>query len=214
VKTAIVAAVLVTLTSGIPARAACDRCEEAQSLYVSGKADDAIALLRKELKKNKGSPEARGLLAVCLLEVKKPKDAAKEVTEFLRTSPGPALIAEVRRVAAEEAIAPPKSIHFDLPPGVEPPLLLLYGGPPTYPHDRVEAGGDGTHVLVDAVVGADGVPTKVAARRTAGTNGKDLAGFYDAATAAIRSWRFFPALRNGAPVPLKITVLETFESEE
>lgn len=210
-KIAIAAAALVALTAGIPAAAACRRCAEAQSLYVSGKADEAVALLKKELKKNKSSPEARGLLAMCLFEVKKPEDAAKEVTEFLHTGPGPGLIAEVQRVAEEQAIEPPKSIHFEIPPGVQPPLLLVYSRA-TFPPGAAKAEGEQAHVLVDAVVGADGVPTKVAARRTAGTDGADADARLDAAAAAVKRWRFFPALRNGAPVPVKITVLENVQS--
>jgi TonB family protein len=201
---------LAALTGiGVPdASAACDRCGEARALYEKGQAKDAIQILKKAVKSDKDSAEANGLLALCYYAAEKPKDAANAVPQFLRSSPTPAQFGEVRAAAVKAAQPLPANVHFARMDGIEKPLLLLFSHA-NYPQDAREFGVE-ADVVLDAVIGADGVATDIEIRRIGDWSMNQIVGFDEAAISALKRWRFFPALREGAPVPVKVTVVGIF----
>ena len=73
-------------------------------------------------------------------------------------------------------------------------LKLLHMKPPIYPPRCLRLGIEG-RVRVRALIGEDGRPQEV----TVGTTSGDV-GLDEAALAAVRHWRFEPAMRNGLPV--------------
>jgi len=94
----------------------------------------------------------------------------------------------------------------------KPPLLLLFSHA-SYPPDAAEVG-LGADVVLDGVVGTDGVATDIEPRRVGDWAMKQIVGFDDAAISALKRWRFFPALRDGVPVTVKVTVLGIFQMSE
>ena len=78
----------------------------------------------------------------------------------------------------------------------------LVNVPPRYPDDAVQAKVQGV-VVLDVVVGADGVPTDVQVS-------KGVPMLDAAAIEAVRQWRYEPTLMNGAPVPVAMTVNVNF----
>lgn len=203
---------LGSIVATADAPAACEHCAEARALYQGGRAKDAIQILKKELKADKSSAEAAGLLGLCFYSIDKPKDAVNAVSQFLRSSPTPELIAEVREVAAKAAQPLPANVLFELPSGMKPPLLLLYSQA-SYPPDAANVG-LGADVVLDGVVGTDGVATDIEPRRVGDWVMKQTVGFDDAAISALKRWRFFPALRDGVPVKVRVTVLGIFQIVE
>lgn len=77
---------------------------------------------------------------------------------------------------------------------------------PRYPRDALRRGESG-EVLLRVEVGANGVPTTVDVVRGSGSRSLDRA-----AQAAVRQWRFQPALRDGQPVTGEVRVPIAFEA--
>jgi TonB family protein len=86
--------------------------------------------------------------------------------------------------------------------GVKPPKLRS-SADPEYPKSARKRGKEGT-VLLWVVVGSDGLPRVVAVARSLGSD------FDQAAIKAIKKWKFYPATKDGKPVPVKINVELTF----
>jgi protein TonB len=72
--------------------------------------------------------------------------------------------------------------------------------PPLYPADALQARIEG-RVLLRVKVTAEGRVEKLAVERSAGWPSLD-----QAALAAVRDWRFFPARRAGVPVAFEVIV--------
>ena len=77
--------------------------------------------------------------------------------------------------------------------------------PAAYPPDAEREGVTGT-VVLDAVIGADGNPASVATVNSI-VDGR----LVDAAERAVRQWRYDPALLNGRPVEVTVTIRVAFE---
>jgi protein TonB len=69
---------------------------------------------------------------------------------------------------------------------------------PVYPAAAMKKKAMGT-VMIDALIGTDGRVQEATIRQS-------IPDLDDAALAAVNQWEFTPALRNGVPFPLKITV--------
>lgn len=190
----------------------CERCADARALYDAGKAKEAVPILKKEVKAKHAPAEAAGLLAMCLIKIGKRQDAGFAVNQFLRAHPTPAQIAEVHAVAAESAGPLPHGVRFEVPEGVDPPLLLSFS-PASYPAPTGDRGLGGS-VVLDATVGVEGIATAVTTKPLGAWSETQVIGIEDAATGALRLWRFFPALRDGAPVPVHVTVTGIFDIAE
>lgn len=85
------------------------------------------------------------------------------------------------------------------------PRPLASNPTPRYPNEALRAGVGGT-VMVRAVVDANGVPTDVAVVERSGHRELDRA-----AQAAVRKWRFEPAMRNGKAVSSTVQVPVDFK---
>jgi protein TonB len=91
------------------------------------------------------------------------------------------------------------------PPSVPPTQPLARDTPPpTYP-EALACEGVGGQVVLQVEIGVDGRP---ASMRLIGSSGE--AELDEAAIAAVRTWEFAPATRNGQPVTSKIQVPMTF----
>ena len=86
-------------------------------------------------------------------------------------------------------------------------LALLHAPEPPYPARAKRLGWQG-EVLLRIHVGADGAPREVRIVRSSGHRRLD-----QAAVAAVRRWRFEPALRDGRAVPGEVQVPVAFAPE-
>lgn len=100
-----------------------------------------------------------------------------------------------RRTTATAAVTPRSTA----------PRPLASNPTPRYPNEALRAGVGGT-VMVRAVVDANGVPTDVAVVERSGHRELDRA-----AQAAVRKWRFEPAMRNGKAVSSTVQVPVDFK---
>lgn len=82
--------------------------------------------------------------------------------------------------------------------------VAAFNPPPRYPYAARRRGLQG-QVIVRALVGADGRALDVRVQQTSGHRMLDRA-----AVAAVRGWRFKPALKNGAPAKGRVDVPITF----
>ena len=82
---------------------------------------------------------------------------------------------------------------------------LVHHVPATYPPDAEREGVTGT-VVLEAVIGADGNPARVAIVNSI-VDGR----LADAAARAVRQWRYDPALLNGRPVEVTVAIHVAFE---
>lgn len=82
---------------------------------------------------------------------------------------------------------------------------LLHHVPATYPADAEREGVTGT-VVLEAVIGTDGNPASIATVNSI-VDGR----LVDAAVKAVRQWRYDPALLNGRPVEVIVTIRVAFE---
>ncbi len=83
-------------------------------------------------------------------------------------------------------------------PGISPPQAT-YTPEPQYSSDAREARIQAVGILT-TVVGQDGLPRKISVRRPVGY------GLDEMAVAAIATWKFTPAKKDGQPVPVKISI--------
>ncbi|MGV8942114.1 MAG: energy transducer TonB [Lysobacter sp.] len=132
-------------------------------------------------------------------------------------SPSARTGSETGRVEAE----PPRVIETKPPPPTTPataptapivaitqPIPLAGRTPaPSYPPRALRRGESGT-VLVQANIGADGVPTSVTVTRGSGSRLLDRA-----AVDAVRRWRFQPALQDGRPTVGTVNVPIEFKPQ-
>ncbi|QOW20614.1 TonB family protein [Lysobacter ciconiae] len=89
---------------------------------------------------------------------------------------------------------------------IVPPVPLAGQTPaPRYPARANRRGESGT-VMVEAMIGADGVPTAVRVARRSGSNDLDRA-----AVEAVRRWRFQPATQDGRPTTGVVNVPVSFQ---
>lgn len=89
--------------------------------------------------------------------------------------------------------------------GVSAPKVL-YDPDPSYSEAASRAGYQGTVVLW-LVVESNGMPDRIRVQRSIGM------GLDEAAIAAVKTWRFQPAMRNGQPVPVQINVEVNFRRD-
>ncbi len=78
-----------------------------------------------------------------------------------------------------------------------------YAPDPSYPEDERHARHEGT-VVLDVIVGSDGLPRDVEVSRTLSPE------FDQAAILAVKNWRFTPATRDGKPIAVGIHVQVAF----
>jgi hypothetical protein len=65
-------------------------------------------------------------------------------------------------------------------------------------------------VVLDATIGADGVPSNVEMTPMTNRGFLNTFGFEESAIQTLQRWRFFPVLRDGKPVALPIRVRISF----
>lgn len=113
---------------------------------------------------------------------------------------------EARQKAAREREAEPRTPVTRTPPSTQPDRAAspISRVEPTYPATAYRAREEGT-VLVTADVDASGVPLSVEVARRSGSRALD-----QAAVAAVRQWRFEPAMRGGKAVASTVEVPVSF----
>ncbi|MGD0416473.1 MAG: energy transducer TonB [Terriglobales bacterium] len=86
--------------------------------------------------------------------------------------------------------------------GVKPPREIYAPGP-EYPKKARKEHQEGT-VVLQMVVGSDGLPRDIKVARSLSPE------LDEAATVAVRQWKFVPATKDGAPVAVLISVEVSF----
>lgn len=94
---------------------------------------------------------------------------------------------------------------YQIGPGVSPPKLLHAVDPEYPPTERKKGKKSGGICLVTMIVDTDGIPQNVHMARSLSTK------FDESAMAAVRQYRFQPAIYQGKPVPVKISVEVNFK---
>ncbi|HZH42549.1 MAG TPA: energy transducer TonB [Lysobacter sp.] len=84
------------------------------------------------------------------------------------------------------------------------PPVALETPPPTYP-EPLACDGIGGRVVLAVTIGPDGAPSAIVVRQRSGQPALD-----EAATAAVRGWKFRPATAGGKPVSTTIQVPVNF----
>lgn len=74
---------------------------------------------------------------------------------------------------------------------------------PEYTKEALDAKLQGT-VILSAIVGVDGTPSEIKAVRELGK------GLDESAVECVRQWRFIPAVKEGEPIPMKVTIQVSF----
>jgi len=91
-------------------------------------------------------------------------------------------------------------------PGPSPPIAIpAHAIPPAFPIDAVRRGESGT-VVLDVVVGIDGLPRTIGYAQRSGSEILDKA-----ALDAVTKWRFQPAIRGGKAVEEAVEIPFDFE---
>ncbi len=93
----------------------------------------------------------------------------------------------------------------NLPDEVKRPILLMFVST-ALPREGTPGRMIGD-VVFDGVVDPDGKLRDLEMRQTGPWSAQMPMGYADCALFAMQGWRFFPGLRNGVPVPVKLTVL-------
>jgi protein TonB len=70
---------------------------------------------------------------------------------------------------------------------------------PEYSKEALDAKREGT-VVLSAMTGVDGIPSEIKVVRGIGK------GLDEKAVECLRQWRFSPALKDGEPTPVKVTI--------
>ena len=203
---------VVALAALVPTRAQtpCEPCAQARALRAEGKCKEAISLLKKAAKADKGSAEIQGLLVMCDLELRQPLDAGAALTKFLANEPTTGQLREVRDVVSKSAQQPPeRQTELRTPDGAEPALVVYYSSA-SYPPESRDVP-NGSAIEVRAVIATDGAPRRIEARIDGNTSMGRSAGLEEAAASELRRWRFFHALLDGRPVESSVTVVGIFE---
>ena len=131
-----------------------------------------------------------------------PETAATQERERAEIQQVPARVAETA-----PPVEPAPQAHAPVSHSpIVPPVPLSGRTPaPTYPARANRRGESGT-VMVEAMIGADGVPTAVRVARRSGSSDLDRA-----AVEAVRRWRFQPATQDGRPVTGVVNVPVSFQ---
>lgn len=130
-------------------------------------------------------------------------NAAAQDRDTAFIEPEPARVVEIAP-PPETAPLPAQGPVSNSP--IVPPMPLAGRTPaPRYPARANRRGESGT-VMVEAMIGADGVPTAVRVARRSGSNDLDRA-----AVEAVRRWRFQPATQDGRPVTGVVNVPVSFQ---
>jgi TonB family protein len=90
----------------------------------------------------------------------------------------------------------------DSPECITPPIPTHYPEP-KYPDNEINTGHDGD-VILHVVIGTDGVAHDISVARSLSPD------FDAAAIAAVQTWTFTPAKRNGKPMPVLIAIKVVF----
>ncbi len=203
---------VVALAALVPVRAQtpCEPCAQARALRADGKCKEAIPLLKKAAKADKGSAEIQGLLVMCDLELRKPLDAGAALTKFLANGPTTEQLREVRGVVSKSAPQPPeRQTELRTPEGAEPALVVSYSSATVPPESRDVR--IGSAVEVRATIATDGTARRIEPRINGNISMGQFAEFEEAAATEMRRWRFFPALLEGRPVESELRVFGIFE---
>jgi hypothetical protein len=188
---------------------ACEPCDRARAFLAEGEPAKAEALLLDAARADKQDPAPHGWLVVALATQNRPREAADALRALVKRNPPPELWAALRTALPDLQTTPGVDVLFQCGEGVTPPILLESASAIYPPHAR--AAGVEMGVLVLAKVGPKGTVIEWDWDRTGPdwTRAYD-GGFADAATTAVAKWRFFPALRDGVPVPCDFQADMTF----
>jgi protein TonB len=126
-----------------------------------------------------------------------PEDEPAQSARIVETSPAPA------PAPTAPAQAPGTAAARGAPTGDTPPVVVS-SPPPVYPRAALRRRESGD-VLLRVHVGADGVPQAVDLVSGSGSRYLDRA-----ASDAVRTWRFRPAMRAGQPVSGQVQVPISF----
>ncbi|WP_222564353.1 energy transducer TonB [Novilysobacter antarcticus] len=132
-----------------------------------------------------------------------PDQAAAQDRERARIEQEPAQVVETEPPL--ETAPPPAQAPVSTSPIVPPVPLAGQTPAPTYPA-RANLRGESGTVMVEAMIGADGVPTAVRVARRSGSSDLDRA-----AVEAVRRWRFQPATQDGRPTTGVVNVPVSFQ---
>jgi protein TonB len=92
----------------------------------------------------------------------------------------------------------------DSPNCVTPPTAT-YSPEPKYPDNEHKSGHEGD-VILKVLIDTDGTPRDISVARSLGPD------FDAAATAAVQTWRFTPAMKNGKPIPFHMAIQVAFHA--
>ena len=149
-------------------------------------------------------------LAVWWLRQERPATTEPAPLPAPATTALPAPIDESVAAAPAERTAPATTAMREraAPRDSEPSLIASSRIMPKYPASALRAGETGT-VTVSATINAAGVPVEVGIDGRSGNRDLDRA-----AVAAVKQWRFQPALRNGKPVQATVRVPVQFALDQ
>jgi tetratricopeptide (TPR) repeat protein len=199
---------LLLLDTGL-VPAACQPCEEARSLMESAQFNQAAVLLKKAAKADKKSAEVRGLLAVAYARLDERREAVEALDGFFKLDPAPELVREVgEAVITRLGLPKDPDLRFDLPEGATAPVIL-FTSKANYPTMAADVGLE-RDVVVQGFIGTNGRAERLELVRIGDWALLQTAGFADEAMGALQRWRFFPAMKEGVPVPVQFRAVVSF----
>jgi len=189
--------------------------QRGNSLFGEKKLEDAIAEFRAALREDSKEPYWHAALAKALEAKRDLQGALPEYEIASRQSPldsglrkrceelASQLRISVENKPSEAGAAPGEAGQAGTKPfsvgGVISPPIPIFRPEPAYSEKARKAKYQGTAVVL-IVVDAQGNVTETTVVRPLG------AGLDEKALEAVRSWRFRPALRNGTPVQVRVSV--------
>ncbi|HEX6850558.1 MAG TPA: energy transducer TonB [Candidatus Polarisedimenticolaceae bacterium] len=188
--------------------AACEPCDRARALIAAGQPAQADDLLREAIREDKKNPALHGWRIVALASQDRGRDAVGAFKSFLKLGPSPELWSTVRAALPVPRPMPGVDVLARCEEDVTPPVLLESAAP-AYPEAGRLAGLE-KDILVLATVGPKGTVIYWDWDRVGDWGQAHYAGFGSAAMEAVIKWRFFPALRDGVPVPCDFQADMTF----
>lgn len=131
-----------------------------------------------------------------------PRDEDAPQAQLVEKPPEPVVVPEPASPTPARPVAPPIAGDDGY---ASPRPIAGRTPPPDYPRRALRRGESGS-VTIRAQIGADGVPLSVSVASSSGSRALDRA-----AVAAVRRWRFHPAMRNGRPTTGGIVVPINFD---
>ncbi len=197
--------VLTFVTSPVVA-AQCDLCVEARALWNDGACDSALPLLKKATKKHKDSVDAFSLQSACFATLDKRRGMPKALAGFWALNPSNDQIQWLRgAVEGSPAETSKVRIQFDLPSSAIEPIPLVSSRPVPSPEaSAFRVGGD---VVVEGVLQTDGTLSEMEVLRLGDWSGPHAFGFGESAMSSLSGYRYFPALDQGQPIPVRFRAI-------